>query len=78
MQPFDMVLLDWIFLTVLLASLVVGAWRGLVYEVLSALNWLAAFVLAQWLGQDLAQMLPMASANDTVRLVAGFVGVFHH
>ena len=76
MQPFDMVLLDWIFLTVLLASLVVGAWRGLVYEVLSALNWLAAFVLAQWLGPDLAQMLPMASANDTVRLVAGFVGVF--
>jgi membrane protein required for colicin V production len=76
MQPFDMVLLDWIFVAVLLASLVLGAWRGLVYEVLSALNWLCAFVLAQWLGPDLAHMLPMSSTNDTVRLAAGFVGVF--
>jgi membrane protein required for colicin V production len=76
MPLFDMVLLDWIFVAVLLFSLVVGAWRGLVYEVLSALNWLCAFVLAQWLGPDLAQMLPMSSTNDTVRLAAGFVGVF--
>ncbi len=76
MQPFDMVLLDWIFLAILLASLILGAWRGLVYEVLSALNWLSAFVLAQWFGPDLAQKLPMAGSNDTVRMAAGFVGVF--
>jgi membrane protein required for colicin V production len=76
MQLFDMVLLDWIFLAILLVSLVLGAWRGFVYEVLSALNWLSAFMLAQWLGPDLAQKLPMSGSNDTVRLAAGFVGVF--
>jgi membrane protein required for colicin V production len=71
-----MALLDWIFLAILLASLVLGAWRGLVYEVLSALNWLSAFFLAQWLGADLAQKLPMAGSSDMVRTAAGFVGVF--
>ena len=43
-----MLTLDWILLAVLLASLLLGAWRGLVYEVLSVLNWVASFVLAQW------------------------------
>ena len=39
---------DWILLAVLLASLLLGAWRGLVYELMSMLGWIAAFVLAQW------------------------------
>ena len=38
---------DWILLTVLAASMLVGAWRGLVYEVLSVMGWIAAFLLAQ-------------------------------
>ena len=44
-----MPMLDWIFVGVLLVSLALGAWRGLVYEVLSLLSWIAAFVLAQGL-----------------------------
>ena len=43
-----MAMLDWIFLAVLLASMLIGAWRGLVFEVLSALGWLVAFMAAQW------------------------------
>mgnify|MGYP000641430261 CR=1 FL=1 len=31
---------------VLLVSVVIGAWRGLLYEVLSVLNWLAAWARA--------------------------------
>jgi membrane protein required for colicin V production len=68
--------LDWIFLTVLLGSLVLGAWRGLVYEVMSVLNWLLAFVLAQWLGQDVGRHLPMSGVSDVLRFAAGFVLVF--
>jgi membrane protein required for colicin V production len=68
--------LDWIFLAVLLISLIVGAWRGLVYEVLSVVNWIAAFVLAQWFAPVAAQWLPMASATEVVRYAAGFVLVF--
>jgi membrane protein required for colicin V production len=68
--------LDWIFAGVLLASLLVGAWRGLVYEVLSVMAWLAAFVVAQWLALDAGNRLPMGNASESVRYAAGFVLVF--
>lgn len=71
-----MVALDWIFAGVLVGSLALGFWRGLVYEVLSLASWLAAFVLAQWLGPTLALKLPMSGAAEPVRLAAAFVIVF--
>jgi membrane protein required for colicin V production len=71
-----MAALDWVFLVVLLASLVLGAWRGLVYEVLSVAGWIAAFVLAQWLAPDAAAWLPMERAGDAMRYAAGFALVF--
>ena len=67
---------DWIFLAVLLVSLVVGAWRGLVFEVLSVLSWAAAFVLAQWFAPDVAAHLSMSGAGEPIRYAAGFVIVF--
>lgn len=71
-----MPLLDWIFVAVLVISLLVGAWRGLVYELLSLANWIAAFVLAQWFAPDAAHYFPLASATEVVRFAAGFVVVF--
>lgn len=71
-----MPMLDWIFIAVLVISLVVGAWRGLVYELLSLANWIAAFVLAQWFAPDVAHYLPLGSATEVVRYAAGFVLVF--
>lgn len=71
-----MVTLDWIFLAILVISLVVGAWRGLVYEVLSLLNWIAAFVLAQWFAPEVGLWLPIAGASEVVRYGAGFMLVF--
>jgi membrane protein required for colicin V production len=68
--------LDFVFLGVLLASLLLGAWRGLVYEVLSVASWIAAFILAQWFAPDMAQKLPMAGSGEAVRYAAGFVLVF--
>jgi membrane protein required for colicin V production len=71
-----MVTLDWIFLVVLVLSLLIGAWRGLVYEVLSLGTWIAAFFLAQWFAPVAAQWLPMAGATETIQYAAGFVVVF--
>lgn len=71
-----MPVLDWVFAAVLLASVLVGAWRGLVFEVLSLLSWIAAFVLAQWLALDVARYLPMGGATEMVRYGAGFLLVF--
>lgn len=71
-----MPVLDWIFVGVLLASLLLGAWRGLIFEVLSVLTWIAAFMVAQWLAPDVAQRLPLAGSGDAVRYAAGFALVF--
>lgn len=71
-----MATLDWVFLAVLLLSLIVGAWRGLVYEVLSVFAWLAAFFVAQWLAPEAALWLPMGGAAQPVRYAAGFAAVF--
>lgn len=71
-----MAALDWVFLAVLLGSLVLGAWRGLVYELMSVLGWVVAFVLAQWFAPTVAEKLPMAGAAEPVRYAAGFVVVF--
>ncbi|MEP6970548.1 MAG: CvpA family protein [Betaproteobacteria bacterium] len=71
-----MVALDWIFLMLLLLSLAIGAWRGLVYEVLSLATWVAAFLLAQWFSPAAANYLPMAGSSETIRYAAGFVLVF--
>ena len=71
-----MATLDWVLLAVLLASLLLGAWRGLVFEVLSVLSWLVAFVLAQMLAPDVGAWLPMGGSAEPVRYAAGFVVVF--
>jgi membrane protein required for colicin V production len=68
--------LDLAFLGVLAFSLLIGAWRGLVYEVLSVLGWALAFYLAQWFAPDVATLLPLQSVSEPVRYAAAFVLIF--
>ena len=67
---------DWVFLGVLVFSLLVGALRGLMFEVISLLSWLAAFVLAQWFAPAVAHWLPISSTNEALRYGLGFLMVF--
>ena len=67
---------DIVLITVLVVSVLIGAWRGLLYEVLSVLGWVAAFVLAQWLAVDVAHTLPLSGLSEPLRYAAGFVLVF--
>ena len=71
-----MAVADWAFLGVLVVSLIIGAWRGLVYEVLSVLGWALSFYLAQWFAPDVATLLPLQSASEQVRYAAAFVLIF--
>lgn len=71
-----MAVADWAFLGVLAVSLIIGAWRGLVYEVLSVLGWALSFYLAQFFSPDVAGRLPLQGASEPVRYAAAFVLVF--
>jgi membrane protein required for colicin V production len=68
--------LDWVMVALLAASFLLGAWRGLVYEVLSVISWIAAFVLSQWFAPQLAEMLPMRGSPEAVRYAAAFLLIF--
>jgi membrane protein required for colicin V production len=71
-----MAALDWVFAGVLAASFLLGAWRGLVYEVLSVVSWIAAFILAQVFAPDVAGWLPMGHAPQALKYAAAFLLVF--
>ena len=67
-----MTYLDWILIAVMGISFVVGAWRGLVFEVLSVFVWIAAFLAAQWFAPDIAAKLPLTDVAPTLRHLIAF------
>ena len=67
---------DWVALAVLLISLGLGLWRGLVYEMLSLAGWVAAFVVAQQWAGDVAVWMPVADAGSALRHALAFVLLF--
>lgn len=68
--------IDWALMALLLLSVVVGLWRGLVYEVMSLLGWVMAYVLAQWHGPTIAPWLPVGAPGSALNAAAAFVAVF--
>jgi membrane protein required for colicin V production len=63
---------DLVLLLLLLLSVLLGIWRGLVYEVLSVAGWLVAFFAAQAYAGTVAAWLPMAQFAPALRLATGF------
>jgi membrane protein required for colicin V production len=67
---------DWAFLALLLLSMVIGVVRGLLYEVMSLLGWVVAYVAAQAFGVAAAPALPVGTPGSALNLAAGFLLVF--
>jgi membrane protein required for colicin V production len=79
--------LDYTLLAVLLLSVLVGLWRGLVFECLSLVGWLVAWWGAQWAAPQVAPWLagvlggrlplgsPESSANAGAAFVLCFIGI---
>jgi membrane protein required for colicin V production len=68
--------IDWMLLAILLLSVIVGLWRGLVFEVLSLLGWVAAYVAAQWFSPSIAVHLPLGAPGSPLNMAAAFVLAF--
>ena len=71
-----MTALDWVFVVVLVASVLIGVWRGLVFEVLSLASWVVAFFAARLWGAQVGAWLPMHDVDEGLRTGAGFVITF--
>ena len=68
--------LDYAVIGVFVASLVLGAWRGLVREVLSTLGWVIAFLAANLLAGPLGPAMPQAIPGPELRIASAYVAVF--
>jgi len=71
---------DWALLAVLAASVAVGLWRGLVYELMALVGWLVAYVAAQawaadWVAPRLAG-LPLGAPGSAQQAGAAFALTF--
>jgi membrane protein required for colicin V production len=67
---------DWALVSALALSVVVGLWRGLTFEVLSLLGWVAAYVAAQAFAGTVAPMLPIGNPGSALNLGAAFALLF--
>ena len=61
---------DWALLAVLAASVLVGLFRGLVFECLSLAGWVVAWFAAQWAAPQLAPNLPVGTPGSALNLGA--------
>jgi len=68
----ELSVLDWVLLAIVLLSIVIGLWRGLVFEVLSLLGWVAAYIGAQWLAGPVADHLPVGTPGSALNHAAAF------
>jgi membrane protein required for colicin V production len=67
---------DGALLALLALSIAVGLWRGLVFEVLSLLGWVAAYIVAQLFAPAAAAHLPVGAPGGALNLGAAFAVVF--
>lgn len=67
---------DWVLAAALVLSVFVGLWRGLTFEVLSLLGWVAAYVAAQAFAATVAPMLPVGDPGSALNQGAAFALVF--
>ncbi|MDA1118036.1 MAG: CvpA family protein [Proteobacteria bacterium] len=68
--------LDYLVLTIILASILWGVWKGLVHEVISVAAWVLAFLGANLFAGPLGDMLPEALPTPEIRVLVAFVLVF--
>jgi membrane protein required for colicin V production len=67
---------DWALVAVLALSIAIGLWRGLVFEVLSLVGWVAAYVAAQVLASTAAPMLPIGTPGGGMNYGAAYALIF--
>jgi membrane protein required for colicin V production len=68
--------LDYAALTILVASVLWGIWRGLVREVISIGAWVLAFLGANLFAGPLGDALPKALPTPEIRVLVAFIVVF--
>ena len=77
MTPFtDLGWVDGTLLAVLVLSVLIGLWRGLVFELMSLIGWGVAYVTAHLYSPQVAAHVPIGSPGSALQQGAAFVVTF--
>ena len=71
MTEFDYAVFVFVILSVLL-----GWWRGMVYEVLSLLSWVTSYFVAKSWAEEFSPYMPDVLENEVLKGAASFTAVF--
>lgn len=71
-----MTVFDYVVLGIVVVSLAIGLWRGVVGEIIALVAWILAFFAARTFGSEIAEALFTGILDPAVRIVAGWVAVF--
>ncbi|MDR2614173.1 MAG: CvpA family protein [Candidatus Accumulibacter sp.] len=64
---------DYVVLIIFLASMMLGAWRGVLGEIIAVAAWVLAFLAAKWWGDEFARQLLTGIGDPVLRLVVAWV-----
>lgn len=67
---------DYIILVIVILSVLLGWWRGLVYEILSLLSWVTSYFVAKSWASEFAPYMPAVLESEVLRVAAAFCTVF--
>ncbi|CAH1387084.1 CvpA family protein [Candidatus Nitrotoga sp. M5] len=67
---------DYVVIGIAAWSVLLGWWRGFVYEVLSLLGWVIAYVVARWQADNLAALMPAELGVDAIKVTVAFALLF--
>lgn len=71
-----MTVFDFAVLIVVALSALMGWWRGLIYEAVSLLSWVAAYFVARLFAQDVVGWVPATVGTDTAKMAVAFSLLF--
>ncbi|MFA6903771.1 MAG: CvpA family protein [Gallionellaceae bacterium] len=67
---------DYIVLVIIVLSVLLGWWRGLVYEILSLLSWITSYFVAKAWVAELAPYMPSVLESEALKSAAAFMAAF--
>jgi membrane protein required for colicin V production len=67
---------DYVVIAIVVASVLLGAWRGVVGEIIALVAWVLAFFAAKFWGAEVARAFFTGIADPALRIVAAWVAVF--
>ncbi len=68
--------IDYAILAVLLLSVLIGAWRGAIREVLNIVGWVLSFILAHAYAAELAKQFQEGAIDPALKLIVAWLLIF--